>query len=381
MQLMTIHQLQSLVGQKQPPCLSIYLPTHRHYPGTEEDRIRFRNLLTQGENLLREKYRDRDVSKFIEPIEKLSTPEFWRYQEDGLAIFCSPDVCVHYRLPVTVPEVVVVSDTFHTKPLLQYLQSNRHYFLLSVSRKEVKLFEGSPHSLDEIELDSLPQDLSRLIGVFKAKAFPLAQSAAEDDTAKLEQRRGQTQREKKKDLLAYFRAIDRALTPVLRDERSPLVLAAVSYYHPLFQEASRYPNILPAGIEGNVEHMTPDELRKAAWQLVSAYETDHEVQLIEQYKHALSVGKASNSLPDIARAVVHGRVRTLLHEAGKIVWGKVDPNSGDLTVHPDQRQHDVEDADVIDDLCELTMVKGGEVFEVSSDYILGDSPLGAIYRY
>ena len=50
-------------------------------------------------------------------------------------------------------------------------------------------------------------------------------------------------------------------------------------------------------------------------------------------------------------------------------------------MHARQEQRDTEDSDIIDDLCEMTLLKGGEVFEISSSETLGGSPLGAIYRY
>ncbi len=373
MNVMTTRELQWLVGRQQSPCVSIYMPTHRHHPGTEQDRILFKNQLVRAASLLREKYRDQDIDRLLAPVKALSTTEFWQYQEDGLAVFCSPDACVHYRLPVSVPEVVVVSNTFHTKPLVGYLNSNRHYFVLSLSQKEVRLYEGTPHTLSQVESQSLGEDLHRLLGDPKAKAFLSGGGEGED------RKRGE--KDRKKEIMKYFRAVDRALWPILREEHAPLVLAAVGYLHPLFHEACRYPHVLDEGIQGNVEGMSLDKLRETAWQLVASYEADVEGELLEQYARALQSGRASNDLGDIAKAVTHGRVRVLLHEAGKMIWGRIDPDTGGVLVHEKQQQQDPEDADIIDDVCELTLLKGGEVFEISANDLLRGSPIGAIYRY
>ena len=365
--------MQWLVGQQKPPCVSIYLPTHRHHPGTEQDRIRFKNLLAQTANLLREKYRDQDVGRFLAPVEALSTNEFWQYQEDGLAIFCSSDTCVHYRLPVSVPEVVVVSNTFHTKPLVGYLNSNRHYFVLSLSQNDVRLYEGTPHTLSQVESQSLGQELHALIGDPKVKTL-LSEGGEDED-------RQRGDKDRKKDLMKYFRAVNRALWPILREERAPLVLAAVGYLQPLFREACRYPHVLDEGIAGNAEGTSLEALREAAWRLVASYEADREGELLGQYARALQSGRASHDLVDIAKAVARGRVRVLLHEAGKMVWGHVDPDTGAVTVHEKQQQQDTVDADIVDDLCELTLLKGGKVLEIAPNDLLRGSPIGAIYRY
>jgi hypothetical protein len=381
MQMMTTSELQWLVGQQRPPCLSLYLPTHRRRPETEQDRIRFKNLLAQAVGLLRGSYPDRDVAQFLKPVEALSTSDFWEHQEDGLAVFCSPDTFSYYCLPVSVPEIVVVSGTFHTKPLVGYLNSNRHYFVLSISQKDVQLYQGTPHTLSGVDVQALPKDLRELVSESGARPYlSVRGGAGSSGQSKIHHGHRLGDEGSKKDLMKYFRAIDRALWPILRDERAPLVLAAVSYYHPLFQAATRYPYVLGEGIEGNVERMSSDELREAAWRLVSAYEADVEGELLGQYERAQPAGRASNVLPDIAKGVAQGRVRALLHEAGKTVWGRIDPSTGDVVVHA--QQQDVNDADIIDDLCELTILKGGEVFEISTKApSLQGSPVGAIYRY
>jgi len=48
--------------------------------------------------------------------------------------------------------LAIAADSFHTKPLRQYLQSTDRYHVLGLTRHEVRLFEGNRHSLVEIEL-------------------------------------------------------------------------------------------------------------------------------------------------------------------------------------------------------------------------------------
>jgi hypothetical protein len=57
-----------------------------------------------------------------------------------------------YRLRRPVAELVVVADSFHTKPLMRILQLADRYQILGLSRQEIKLFEGNRDALDEIEV-------------------------------------------------------------------------------------------------------------------------------------------------------------------------------------------------------------------------------------
>ncbi|MCC6747454.1 MAG: hypothetical protein IT371_07340 [Deltaproteobacteria bacterium] len=50
-------------------------------------------------------------------------------------------------------------------------------------------------------------------------------------------------------------------------------------------------------------------------------------------------------------------------------------------MHEKQEQRDTEDGDIIDDLCELTLLKGGVVFEIARSVLLRGSPVGAVCRY
>ncbi|MBK6849992.1 MAG: hypothetical protein IPG96_21450, partial [Proteobacteria bacterium] len=200
-----------------------------------------------------------------------------------------------------------------------------------------------------IEAQSLGRELNALLGDPKARAVL---SADEGD----DRERGY--KDRKKEITQYFRAVDRTLWPILRDEHAPLVLAAVGYLHPLFREACRYPHVLEEGIVGNADGMSLDRLREAAWRLVASYENNLEAELLGQFACALKAGRASHDLGEIAKAVTHGRVRVLLHEAGRIIWGHVDTDTGEVAVHEKQEQQNTEDADIIDDLCELTLAQG-----------------------
>lgn len=176
-----------------------------------------------------------------------------------------------------------------------------------------------------------------------------------------------------------FRAVDRVLSSHLRDEAAPLVLAGVGYYHPIYRSVSRYPYLLEDGVEGNVEHARLDELYERAWPIVAAHETDTIATVLTQYALALPAGRAGDSLQAVAHAAARGRVRLLLHAEGVHVWGYLDPVTGDCRVH--DRQRDAEDADVLDDICEMVLLRGGDVVEVPREQMPGSSPIAAVYRY
>ncbi len=93
------------------------------------------------------------MQKILEPFESLSNDNsFWNYSLEGLAVFGSDDIFRKVSLQTPVEELAIAADSFHTKPLRQYLQSTDRYHVLGLTRHEVRLFEGNRHSLVEIEL-------------------------------------------------------------------------------------------------------------------------------------------------------------------------------------------------------------------------------------
>ena len=75
----------------EPPCVSLYQPTHRHHPDNQQDPIRFRNLVKTLEESLRRKYTARDIRPLIEPFHALADNErFWNRTLDGLAVLGAP---------------------------------------------------------------------------------------------------------------------------------------------------------------------------------------------------------------------------------------------------------------------------------------------------
>src|SRR5688572_11902449 len=69
------------------PRISIYLPTHKVYPETEQDRVRFSNAVKEaGKHLAQAGVKGGD--ELLAPARKrMDEPMFWRHLDHGLAVF------------------------------------------------------------------------------------------------------------------------------------------------------------------------------------------------------------------------------------------------------------------------------------------------------
>jgi len=91
-------ELKRLAEEQAGLCVSIFMPAHRVGPETQQDPIRFRNLLRDAEErLIAEGLRVPDARKLLTPAQKLLADGFfWRHLSDGLALFLSPNVFRYY---------------------------------------------------------------------------------------------------------------------------------------------------------------------------------------------------------------------------------------------------------------------------------------------
>jgi hypothetical protein len=166
MRQITADQLNGLLSNYEPPCISLYQPTHRHHPDNHHDPIRYRNLLQKMEHSLGEKYPTREARTLLDKFQPLARDdEFWTHRTHGLAILCSPGMFQVFELQRTVPELLIVADSFHTKPLLRVLQSADRYQVLALDRHKAKLYEGNRDALDEVELaEGVPGTIEEALG-------------------------------------------------------------------------------------------------------------------------------------------------------------------------------------------------------------------------
>ena len=132
-----------ILTSDEPPCLSLFQPTHRHPPQNRQDPIRYRNLVKTLEASLRQKHKKRETDALLGPfLELLDDQELWSNTLDGLAVLGNKKIFRVYRLQRPVQELAVAADSFHIKPLLRILQTLDNYHVLGLTRKEIRLYEG-----------------------------------------------------------------------------------------------------------------------------------------------------------------------------------------------------------------------------------------------
>jgi len=371
-----------LLVAHEPPCLSLYQPTHRHHPENQQDPIRFRNLVKAMENSLRQKYPTREVQPLLEPFQALGDDhDFWNHTLDGLAVLGAPGMFRVYGFQRPVAELVVVADSFHIKPLMRILQSADRYQVLGLNRGEIKLFEGNRDALDEVELaQGVPRTITEALGEELTEPHhTVASYGMGAGGPAMHHGHGSKKDEVDIDAERFFRAVDRAvLEHHSRPSGLPLMLAALPEYHTLFRQVSHNPFLMAEGIDINPDALPVDALRDHAWRVVEPQYHARLAGLVEEFGGAKSKGLGADELAQVAEAALAGRVATLLIEADRQVPGRVDDATGRITFD-DLARSEVDD--LLDDLGELVLKMGGQVVVVPAERMPTRTGIAAIYRF
>ena len=367
----------------EPPCLSLYQPTHRRRPENQQDPIRFGNLVKALEESLLQKYPRREIQTLLDPFLALAEDrDFWNHTLDGLAVLGARGMFRVYRLQRPVAELGVVADSFHTKPLLRMLQSADRYQVLGLSRQEIKLFEGNRDALDEIEpAPGIPRTITEALGEELTEPHQTVASYGGVGGSHSPMHHGHGGNEPEVDIDAerFFRAVDRAiLQHHSRPSALPLILATLPEHRQLFHQVSHNPFLMDEGIDIHPDALPSDELRQRAWQVVEPHYLARLAALVEEFGRAKAKDLGDEDLAHVAKAVVAGRVATLLIEADREVPGRIDAATGDIEF---EDLADPEVDEVLDDLGELTLKMGGQVVIVPTERMPTKTGIAAIYRY
>jgi len=262
------------------------------------------------------------------------------------------------------------------------LEEGGRYFLLGLSQRRVVLLEGTSESLLEIPVRGLPKDLASALHL---ESFPPARDVQVRSQARRSGRRQAMwggHAEEKEDvsrfLLDFFRSVDRAIAPVLRGDRAPLVLAGVDYLHPLYAQVNSYPHLLPDGVFGNPDGYGVEELHHRATSVVIAALGRELDQAIEEYTENAGEPRSSQEITTILVGAYFGRVSRLFLPRDAHLWGRFDPVSLEVRVH-DRKEKD--DLDLLDWAAMRTLSTDGVVHVLPRDRVPGGGPMAALFRF
>jgi hypothetical protein len=236
---------------------------------------------------------------------------FWHHQADGLAVFASPHERFAFRVPLELPERVVVSEQYQVLPLLRLLDEERiKARVLALSLQRVRWFVSDRFSTQEAALpDEVPRSLVETAGE-QVEEQHLQLHTGPPGSA-LYHGHGGGKDDRQPEIEAYCRAIAHALKSPLERHADSLVLAGDRPLTALFQRIAGLPAATDR-LAGNFDEITARAMH-AHVQPVLEQRIERDRRRIAERFQAEQARNQVTCQPDaIAKAADEARIAELL---------------------------------------------------------------------
>ncbi len=361
---MNKHDVLVLQQVKGYPLVTITLPTHRTAPENQQDPIRVKNLVSQAVDRLLNEFNKREVEAILRNIDQAANQIDYRSALDGLAIFVHQDFFRLFYLPFTLKERVVIDETFFTRDLVLALNRTQRYWVLVLSEKPTRLFEGVRDSLYEIQAEGFPMVHSGPGGEEPLPGgFGVRKSHIRDEYHR-----------------KFFRQVDQALKPILADDPLPLVVVGVDRHLAFFNEVTIHQAQILTTLSGSHDKTSPAELAKLVWPLVELNLSEQRKQYLLELEKAIGERKVGSTIGEVWRYAHEGRGRLLLVEENFHYPAIVDESRRTLAPANDPTVPGVID-DAVDEVIQAVLAHQGKVTFLEDGLLADHQRIALILRY
>jgi hypothetical protein len=323
-----------------------------------------------------------EIETFTKPINDLiNNKEFWRYQSDGLAIFLTDNIFYKYTIPVYFEDFNYLSNEFYLKSIIPLFNGDGLFYLLTLKMDEVKFYQGTRHSITEIIVDDLiPSQLEDRVGYdYEQKSLQFRTQQGNKGAGSFHGHEDNDSNEKK-ELLLYFRAIDKGLMKILHDDQNPpLIICSLDFYFPIYKEVNTYQNLFPQYISGNPTDKDIILLHEEAWELIKPYFDKIRLEKLDKFSALIGTGKTSSDINELFAAAFEGKVDALFLENRADIYGTYNPSTQKVTV---EDVHNYPNVSLMNLLAMKVMENGGIVYLIEKDDMpVKSSKINGLFRY
>jgi hypothetical protein len=361
---MNRHEVRLLQQIRQYPSVTITMPTHRTAPENRQDPVRLRNLAVEATNRLLGEFSKRDIDPVLTRLDRLVAEVDFRNTTDGLALFVNQDFARITYLPFPTKERVVVDETFATRDLVYGLNHSSRYWVLVLSEKPTRLYEGANDTVVEIQDEGFPMTHAGRGG---ESALPggkgVRRSALRDEVHR-----------------QFFRQVDNAFKPFYTDDPLPLVVVGVDRYLAFFSELSAHTGAVAGTIQGNHDKTSAHQLSQLTWPLIEQHLAQQRQDALNRLERAMNERKFASTVGEVWRLSLEGRGDTLLVEEDYHYPAHVDESGLHITPADDAAAPGVID-DAVDEIIETVIDKGGQVIFLPNGDLEQHQRITLILRY
>lgn len=353
--------LQKLAIEKNEPCVTISLNTHRTHPENQQDEIVLKNLLKEAETRVIDDFGKRPATEVLERIENIADKIDHQYNLESLHIFLSKDS--EEVISSTWPShanTVEVDDTFAVRPLIKAVGRDIEYLILVLTQSGTKIYMANNDSIiREVEEEGFPAPPNP----FYVNNLDVKSDSKQTDNQ----------------LKEYFNRIDKSVVELNKKlDLDVIVIGTESNYAKLMEVADR-PHIYIGHDHKNYSESDEHHLVKQAYDIIKNLQKVKRAEAISAIKEAVSKGNVLTDLQEIYQAAIDGRGDLLVvHQDFEQAVKMIDNRTFEYA--EDSKEHGVLD-DVVSLISWEVLSKNGTVHFTEQEELsdLGDIALKTRY--
>lgn len=410
----TLEAIRPLLSAVEPPCLSLYQPTHRNVPDNAVDRPTFRHLVESLEMALSISHGREAIERQLQPFRLLADDRyFWQHTRDGVAVLATAGHARVFHLPRPVKPLASVSKRFHTLPLVRIASAIDRFHVLALTSRKAQLLEGlhagagsSPQRLVPVPLGSGDEPGTQNAQAAQGEIIRESVIDAETFQPHRVQRgmgpsglgygsivhggTGSKQDDIDADTEIFCRAVDEIVHErVSKHADLPLVLVALPRLAAVFRGLSKNRMLLDEFVPHDPALLSHDDLAALVAPIFEAARRRRIDRIIRTFALARDRNLAASDLADIGRAAIAGRIATLLVEADRFETGRFDRATGAIATDGEPLQDPSRTGDIpamqAEDLfgaiAETVLLHGGGILSLERTNMPTETGVAAIYRY
>ncbi|NPA37531.1 MAG: hypothetical protein GXO47_11865 [Chlorobi bacterium] len=343
----TIHEkLVELLGVKESPAVSIIVNKDVVSPRNEKFRLAVKNAITEAVNKLKDEGVDKRVVADIEKrLEKIESEIIYENSFQSVNIFVSPQREEVLLLPFEVKNKVVVDDSFEIRELLKTVNRVFRYDVIVLGKKKTGFYNGYHNSLQADYQAKLPEGveyyLENKIGM-------------KDDPAKAETEA----------LKMYVNEVDHFIR-VNTEMHTPLIVVGDEKLVSYFKNKTKRPDKILAEIHGSYDPSAVTVIKDKINEKLDEYIKLRDEKLLERIQPDIDRLGYVSGIQESWTVAAMKEARIMLVEQDYDVEGySVKDGLFLIFSKPEGEEYEYH-ADAVDDMAEMVLLQGGEVYFVS----------------
>lgn len=278
-----------LAREKNHPCVSISLNTHRTHPDNTQDAILLKNLLKEAEERVTAEFGNKKVSRLLKKIQVIADEIDINHNLDSLHIFLSNETKEIIKLPWVIPSNKVhIAGSFAVRPLIKARNRTEEYMIMLLSQGGVSLYEALN---DNITAEIINAD------------FPFS----ENPHYVIDPDKRSNSRQLDNLVREFLNKVDKAVVKVHNQTGLRCIPVCTEDNYSRLMQVADEPDIYYGYATIDYNNTRPHQIVRQSYEIIKTIQQQRITEAVAEIRKAVAQGKVVTDLQEIYQAAIDGR--------------------------------------------------------------------------